>query len=570
MMRHLLLLAVATLAVGLAGPVSAQPAVSAQSHVPFAPAVGAAATTAHVSDPPATLTYANRPIVTLRATILSRPPQARVAAATELLDRLVDRFPAARVTTHAYPEAVAITVDSRPVVVIFHTDVDALSGETLESNAADAAARLQTAFAEAVELRTPARLVTPLLVAAGATVLYVVALWGLIKIDRRVVARLSNAAERRLLTLPGGEIMVGVAHAPAYLRRLMTLGGLLLGLFFTYSWLAIVLRRFPYTRPWGESLRSGLFSLAASAGGAVVRELPNLVTVLLIVLVTRFLARLTTLAFRALEEGRVALPWIYPETAQPTRRIMVAMLWLFALVVSYKYLPGSDSEVFKGASVFLGLIVSLGSTGVMNQVMSGLMITYSRSVRVGDFVKVGDIEGTVAQLGTLSTKIKTARNEEITIPNAIVVSHAATNYSRNAADGVYTPTSLTIGYDAPWRQVQALLLLAAARTPGIKRLPEPIVLQTGLQDFYVTYTLMICLEHPNRRFVTLDALHASIQDAFNEYGVQIMSPNYESDPTGPKVVPPSRWYSAPAVPPGTAEADDPARREAVERTVGGV
>jgi small-conductance mechanosensitive channel len=569
--RHSLRLAVSVLAIGLAAPAAAQTAPAGPpSADPFPAAVALGARSARIADEPAPLVYANRAVVQLRATVLSRPPAQRAAAAVERLDQLLEQVPAGRVSTRAYEEAILVLIDDRPVFVLFAADVDALGGEKLEPKAAEAAARLQMAFDEAVELRTPVRLLRGVLLAVGATALYAAALWGLIRLDRRVAARLSSAAERRLLKLPGGEIIVGVAHAPAYVRRALTFGGVLLGLLLTYAWLGAVLRQLPYTRPWGESLRRGLWSFAASTGAAIVDELPNLATVLGIVVVTRFLARLTTLAFRRLEEGRVTVPWIYPETAQPTRRIAVALLWLFALIASYKYLPGSESEVFKGVSVFVGLIVSLGSTGIMNQLMSGLMVTYSRALRVGDFVKIADVEGVVTQLGTLSTKIKTARNEEITIPNAVVVSQAATNYSRHAErDGVFAPTSLTIGYDVPWRQVHALLLLAAERTPSVRTDPKPVVLQVALCDFYVRYTLLVCLEQPQRRVAVLAALHANIQDAFNEYGVQIMSPNYEADPSGPKVVPPSRWYSAPASGPREGGHDRPPVRMAEEEVVGG-
>jgi small-conductance mechanosensitive channel len=265
--------------------------------------------------------------------------------------------------------------------------------------------------------------------------------------------------------------------------------------------------------------------------------------------------RLVNFAFKAVEEGRLTVRGVYPETAQPTRRLIVGLLWLFALVVSYEYIPGSNTDAFKGVSVFVGIIISLGSTGVMNQLMSGMMVTYSRAVRIGDFVRIGDIEGTVVQLGGLSTKLRNPRNEEITIPNAVVASTAATNFSRHAdTDGVFVPTTLTINYSVPWRQVQGLLLLAAERTTGIKRTPKPRVLQLALGDFGVQYALMVCLEQPSRRVATLDGLHANIQDAFNEYGVQIMVPAYEGDPGEPKTVPPSQWYPAPAVMPSTDAA----------------
>jgi small-conductance mechanosensitive channel len=350
-------------------------------------------------------------------------------------------------------------------------------------------------------------------------------------------------------------VMVG-AHAPLLVQRLVRIAGGALALLFTYSWVTIVLRRFPYTRPWGETLKATLYATVTSGARRLLDHLPDLLTVLLIVVVTRFAVRLVSFAFRTVEDGRVSLPGVYPETAQPTRRIAVALLWIFALVVCYEFLPGAKSDAFKGVSVFIGLIISLGSSGIMNQVMSGLMVTYSRAVRVGDFVRIGDVEGTVTQLGTLSTKIKTPRNEEVTLPNALVVSQAATNYSRHAADGVLAPATITIGYDVPWRQVQSLLLIAAERTPGVRKAPAPVVLQTALGDFAVEYKVLVCVDQPHRRLVTLNALHANIQDAFNYYGVQIMSPAYEADPGERKTVPPSRWYSAPAREPSPAPASE--------------
>jgi small-conductance mechanosensitive channel len=194
-------------------------------------------------------------------------------------------------------------------------------------------------------------------------------------------------------------------------------------------------------------------------------------------------------------------------------------------------------------------MISLGSSSVVNQMMSGLTITYSRSLRVGDFVRIGDVDGTVTTVGPLSTKIKTVRGEEVTIPNSVVVSDITTNYSRyHETDGVYVPTSITIGYDTPWRQVHALLLLAAERTAGVRKQPPPDVRQTALQDFYVQYTLLVAVEHPSRRGAILHRLHANILDAFNEFDVQITSPNYEADPEVRKTVPRSQWYASPATP----------------------
>jgi small-conductance mechanosensitive channel len=499
----------------------------------------------------------NRPIIELRATVIGRSPSVRVNGASDRLQRLLDRSPDNIVSTMSYADAVVIRVGDAPLLVVFQADLDVLAGERLDAKASEAARTLQIAIDEAAEFRHAGAFSRSILIAVAATVLYVIGLWLVLLIDRGVSAKISRKAESKLLKVPGFDAFVRAANMATLMRRAFGLAMIGVGFVFTYAWLTVVLKRFPYTRPWGESLGSGLRTVAARITQGVVDELPNLVMVLVIVLITRFVARVVSLVFVAAEEGRVSLPYIYPETAQPTRRIAVILLWVFAFTIFYNYLPGSGSDAFKGISVFIGLMVSLGSSGIVNQAISGMMITYARALKVGDFVKIDDIEGTVTHLGALSSKIKTLRNEEITLPNAIIASSATTNFSRLAdSDGVFTPTTVTIGYDTPWRQIQALLVLAAERTPGVRKQPKPFVLQTALDDFYVRYTLLVCLEQPQGRGRILGALHANIQDAFNEYGVQIMSPNYEADPEGRKIVPPNQWYAAPAVP---AEATSPSR-----------
>jgi small-conductance mechanosensitive channel len=315
----------------------------------------------------------------------------------------------------------------------------------------------------------------------------------------------------------------------------------------SYVGVTLVLRQFPYTQPWGESMRGFLLLTVEHLGTSMLNAVPGLFTVTLIALLARAFARLVRAWFDAVEHGRIKARLIHPDTAQPTRRLLTALIWLFALVMAYPYLPGSQSEAFKGMSVFLGLMVTLGSTGLMNQIMGGFMITYSRALRFGDFVRIGELEGTVMHLGVLSTKIKTVFNEEVTVPNAVVVAQTITDYTRiGESEGVLTPTSVTIGYDAPWRQVHAMLLQAAERTPGLRREPKPAVIQASLDDFYVKYTLLVSLERQQTRLQTFDTLNANIQDTFNEHGVQIMSPNYVFDPAAPKVVAKKDWYAAPA------------------------
>jgi small-conductance mechanosensitive channel len=502
------------------------------------------------------LKFFNREIAVLRARVVGRGPEERVAGAVRVLDRLVEDRATGPVAERDVGGGRLITVAGRGVVLLTTADVDDLSGDTLDNATPRAMVALRLALAEADEVHAPqilirAALWSLLAIAVGAGVL-----WLVNRARRRVGARLIAAAEKQIAA--SGLAPLDVLHASRIIeveRYVTTAIFTILDLAVLYAVVGFVLRAFPYTRVWGQSMRGFVFTTIETLGLQAVRALPGLFTVALIFAATRLLARLAGVWFAAVEHEQVKVPWLHPDTAQPTKRLMTALLWAFAVIVAYPYMPGSQTEGFKGVSVFLGLMLTLGSSGLVNQVMSGFMITYSRALRIGDFVKIGDVEGTVTHVGILSTKVRSLKQEEVTIPNAVVAATTTTDYSRPAAgEGVFTTTSVTIGYDTPWRQVHAMMLLAAARTPGLRREPKPHVLQEGLEDFYVKYTLWVSLERQEARPYVLDVLHANIQDIFNEYGVQIMSPNYVLDPTAAKVVPKQQWYAAPATTSGASSA----------------
>jgi small-conductance mechanosensitive channel len=493
----------------------------------------------------ATLVFASRHIVTFRARVLGRQPAERADAAYRALDELVGESVTRPIETRPFDGGILIAVGPRSVLALTAPDVDELAGETLPGVAAQTVARLQQALDEALEARTPALMFR----AAAASLLGLAAgcllLWGIARMQQRLVGRLGAVAERTVTR--SGLVDAEYVRASHLLETATRAVAFVLQVTVVYVVCTFVLRRFPYTRPWGESLRESLLGTAERLGAGVVDAVPGLFTALVIFAIARTFVRLIGMWFAAVEAGRLNPRWLYPETAPATRRLSSTLIWLFAIVVAYPYLPGSQTEAFKGVGVFLGLMVTLGSSGFVNQIMGGLMVTYSRALRVGDFVRIGDVEGTVVHLGVLSTKVRSVKNEEVTIPNALVVSQTTTDYSRlQGGVGTMTETSVTIGYDTPWRQVQALLLLAAERTAGLRREPRPVVFQTGLQDFYVKYTLMVSLESQPARLVVMNALHANIQDLFNEHGVQIMSPNYVFDPSSPKVVDRSNWFAPPA------------------------
>ena len=497
------------------------------------------------------LTIANRRIVTLRAPISGASPADRVLAIRERVDVLVERGGPLKISTRELPEGIAVLMDGNFVFRVLHADVDPDSGETAKTVAAEAVRNLSQAIDETRESQDT----RAMLIAAGYTVLATLVLAGLLWLVRRGYAwlapRLREFVDRRSATLaPGwGSDVVGRVGLPQLAVMPLRLLAWVVALLLIYEWLALVLGFFPYTRPWGETLLGSLLDALGGFGMGILRALPDLLYVLLIFVVTRFVVRVVRVFFEGVQAGRVHVGWVDETTARPTERLLTAIIWLFALVAAYPYLPGSGSEAFKGIGVFVGLMLSIGASGIVNQAVSGLMLMYTRALRPGEFVQIGDTEGTVTSVGFLATRIETLRHELINIPNSVIASTVTRNYSRLAGEGgIRLATKVTIGYDTPWRQVQAMLQIAAERTSIVVKDPPPRVVQTALQDFYVEYTLLVTVMNPAQKFVALNELHGHIQDVFNENGVQIMSPNYEADPAQAKVVPKGKWFEPPAAP----------------------
>ena len=525
-----------------AAAVEAQPPTGAPAQPP--PGQAQAATARDT----AALIVQNRVITIFRAPLGALAPAERADAATRRIESILEAGGSDSVGFRPIPEGILITVGGRGVFSLTPADADTLVGEQLPELVSLSVARLRTALAAEREERSLPHLLRAAGLAIFATVVFIALVRAIRWSRRRLSARLVDAAERRLPDLRvGGFTLFSGDSALALVRRLVDLIAWMAGLFAAYLWLAFLLTRFAYTRPWGEALGGYLATTIASLALAAISAVPGIFTVVLILVATRWITRLVSTFFDAVETGGVEVPWPHPETANATKRIAILLLWLFAIVVAYPYVPGSGSDVFKGVSVFAGLVISLGSSGIVNQAMSGLVLMYSRALKPGDYVRAGDVEGTVTMLGMLSTKIRTTKREEVTLPNAVMVGSSVKNYSRTSAGpGLLLYTSVTIGYDTPWRQVEGLLLMAAARVEGIAADPAPFVLKTQLSDFYVDYQLNAVIDRPEERLRVMDRLHASILDCFNEYGVQIMSPHYESDPPRPAVVPRERWHAPPA------------------------
>jgi small-conductance mechanosensitive channel len=291
----------------------------------------------------------------------------------------------------------------------------------------------------------------------------------------------------------------------------------------------LVLRFFPTTKYTSYQITNWLFSQLAAFGKVVINYIPNLILIVLICLVTSYFIKLNEHIFGEIRDRRFAIRGFYPDWAEPTAKLVRVLIIAGAAVVAFPYLPGSESPAFKGISVFLGVLLSLGSTSAMAHGVAGTILTYMRAFQVGDFVRIGNDVGDVVEKTLLVTRIRTQKNEIVTIPNGTVLGGVVVNYSAEAKnEGLIFHTTVTIGYTAPWRQVHELLISAALATEDILHAPPPFVLQTALNDFYVVYELNVYTDKPRNMLDAYSVLHQNIQDKFNEAGVEINSPHYTS------------------------------------------
>lgn len=296
-----------------------------------------------------------------------------------------------------------------------------------------------------------------------------------------------------------------------------------------YFYLTLVFSRFVWTRAWAASLLTFITEPAKSLGAKFVNYVPNLFAIAVIVAVFHYVLRFSRYIFSNLEQGILTIPGFESDWALPTRRLVNLSLWLFAAVLIYPYSPIADSTAAQGISIFVGVVFSLGSSSLVGNVIAGIVLTYTRSFRIGDRIKVSDVTGDVIEKTVFVTRLRTIKNEEISIPNANVLATNITNYSEavRRGDALILHTSVTIGYDVPWRLVHDLLVSAALATDGIKNTPEPFVFQTGLNDYYPVYQVNAYTDAPASSAKIYSELHARIQDKFNEAGVEILSPAYQ-------------------------------------------
>jgi len=383
-----------------------------------------------------------------------------------------------------------------------------------------------------------------------ATILLILALILMKKLFPRLYAMLRSWHGTRIRSLRIQKLELVSAERITDLLITFARGVRLLAtLVLLYIYLPLVFSFFPWTRGYAAALFEYVLQPVRLVGAAIAEDIPNLLFVAVIVLVAHYAIKLVKFFFVEVGKGTIEWPGFYADWADPTFKIARFLIIVLAAIAAFPYLPGSKSPAFQGISLFLGLLFSLGSTSAVANLVGGVVLIYTQAFQIGDRVKIGETIGDVAEKTLLVTRVRTIKNVDISIPNSMVLSSHIINFSSSAQEhGLILHTGVSIGYDAPWRQVRELLLAAADATPNILKEPKPFVLQKSLDDFYVSYELNAFTDQPSRMAAIYSELHQNIQDRFNEYGVQIMSPHYEMDRAVRTVVPKERWYSPPAKP----------------------
>jgi small-conductance mechanosensitive channel len=416
-------------------------------------------------------------------------------------------------------------------VLFIVTDEDArANGTTRDMLAATYLARLRSAIDHRRQEYSLHTLTLGAVYALLTTLAFALILWGLRKIVPALRGKVAaSGAGTRSVHLQHAEL-ISAPRLASLLQRGVTVLQVGLLLLFLYLYITLLSSFFPLTRDYTPALIGYLLTPLQTLGGAFVTYLPSLVVIAVMSVFAFGCIRLSRFLFHHVATGAIRWRGFYPEWAKPTHKIVRFLILAFAAVVVFPYLPGSNSPAFRGISIFLGVLFSLGSTSAVANIVAGVILTYTRAFKIGDRVRIADTMGDVVETTLLATRVRTIKNEVVTVPNSMVLGAHITNFTSRSGGSraLILHTSVTIGYDAPWRTVHDLLIAAALRTSQILPEPKPFVLQTALDDFFVHYEINAYTDHPGEMVNIYNQLHQNIQDCFNEAGVEIMSPHYSS------------------------------------------
>jgi small-conductance mechanosensitive channel len=478
---------------------------------------------------------------------------------TDRAEKIAERITAAAQNDNVPPESVALEtrdewteISAGGKLLMAITDVDAqLAGKPRKQLAIEYAGNIRQAILTYRRDHSWNSVFRNILLTLLATAILLPAAW----VVRRLRIVIRGRLRRWIDARTSLEVKKTALHITAtYLISLLLAVGsvlrwlVLIGLFEIY--LTVVLSFFPSTRPISLAITGWIISTLSALGQSILSYLPNLVIIAIVAVVASQVLQLISMIFGEIGKGHLSISGFYPEWAQPTVKLVRVAVLVLVIVVIFPYLPGSKSPAFQGITIFVGVLLSLGSSSAVANAIAGIILTYMRSFSVGDWVKIGDTVGEVVEKNMLVTRIVTPKQETITIPNATVMNGSVMNYTREAQNaGVIFHTTVTIGYDAPWKTVHQLLIDAACATEHVSHNPMPFVLQTNLNDFYVSYELNAYTDVPRRMQFIYSHLHQNIQDRFNEAGVEICSPHFSSLRDGNSITIPAQYIPCDYKPP---------------------
>ncbi len=433
------------------------------------------------------------------------------------------------------------------------TEADAkAAGKSRSLLAREYTSHLQTVIQQYRQERSSKSILFGVLYTVLATIVLLVLLTLLGRAFARLLSRRAASAETRLpaLRIQNFELL-SAEQVVSLVTRLLKWLRLLLGLGLISIYFTLVLSLFPWTKHLGATIVGHLLEALNGFWVGFLSYLPNLFVIAFVAVVVHYILRLTRLLFGQLGRDQT-FSWFYPEWAEPTQKIITVLVIALAAVVAFPYLPGSKSPAFQGVSLFLGLLISLGSSSAISNMVAGVILIYTRAFKAGDRIKVGDAIGDVVEKTLLVTQLRTIKNVVITIPNSAVLNSQVINYS--ALSQTETPlilhTTVTLGYDVPWRKVHETLIGAAHASQHILTTPAPFVLQTSLDDFYVSYELNAYTKQPAIMAKIYSELHQNIQDKCNEVGIEILSPHYRAVRDGNQNTIPENYLPSDYIAPG--------------------
>jgi small-conductance mechanosensitive channel len=477
----------------------------------------------------------NQELFTIRQGIGSFSAQERAKSITDRIEKIAD-------DDALSPEDLTIKIDpedKNPSIILGDTVIATITSKDAKLHAVSqevlaerALAKIKAAIVRYRQERQPDNLLKDAVLTVSATLATVLIFWVIIFISSRVFPQI-----QRLITslVPGVvfqnfEIISSQTIGIFSLRVLQFIRTLII-LTILYFYLTFVLRLFPWTRKFGDGFLQYFFSALEVVSQEIAKYLPSIFIILLIIFITHYLLRAIKPFFTGLERENLVINGFYPDWAKPTYNLLSLLIIALAIVIAFPYLPGFNSPAFQGVSVFLGVLFSLGSTSAIANVVGGIILIYTRSFQLGDKISIGDVIGDVIEKGLLVTRIRTPANRIITIPNSSLLNTNVINFSvsqREFEQPLILQTTVTLGYDLPWRKVHETLKEAALATKFIVSEPAPFVLQTSLDDFYVSYQLNAYTDHPSKMVYIYSELHQNIQDKCNEVGIEIMSPHYKA------------------------------------------